>query len=109
MKFSGIVPQGEKMKRSTYLQLIRQIRGYSIRELGRLSEVNMSTLCRWEEGSRNPRKETIFKISKILEIDPDILLYENRIVPEEKVEQYIKEAINNIKDKELKNVLLSKK
>lgn len=53
----------------------REEKGYSLKELGNLIGVSESTVSRWESGTiANMTHTNIVKISKILDIPPEILL-----------------------------------
>ena len=51
-------------------------------ELARIMGVSKSTVCRWEKGERKPRYRKLRKLSVILQVPLDELLYffDNKVV-----------------------------
>ena len=56
------------------LRNLREERGLSQTQLGRLMFVSNSTITRWENGSRLPDAAMIARLAKVLQVDVDTLL-----------------------------------
>lgn len=61
---------------------LRQERGYTQEELGKLLNVSRSTISSWEIGRTFPDIEMIFQISRILDISIDFLLNDDEKIVE---------------------------
>ena len=71
------------------IKAIRKRQGYSQEKLAELSGLNMSYIGQIERGDKNPSIETIYKLSKSLNIDM-VELFENLTVAENITMQYPK-------------------
>jgi transcriptional regulator with XRE-family HTH domain len=70
------------------VRLIRESRGLSQEELSQLSGISQNSISRIENGIRKPRRGTLEKLAKALEVeDPDVLMTDSfgRIVAFEDV------------------------
>ena len=57
------------MKREK-LQIIRELSGYSLRELAEKSQCSLTTLWKWENGKTKPHPSTKRKVAEVLGISP---------------------------------------
>ena len=53
----------------------RKALGLNQRELALKAEITESTLSRFEKGTREPRADAILKLSKVLQVSPNYLIY----------------------------------
>lgn len=78
------------------LKYIRQIKGLTQEQLGKLMGKDYSTIGKWESGARSPIMEDVLKLSDVLNVDVKDLISKN----------YNKD--NNLNDFDELNILFDK-
>jgi len=71
-------------------------RGLSQSDLAEQSGVSQPTVTNWENGSHVPRKEALFKISKILDVETIWLLSGENTLAGSPAQQYLDKPIRHI-------------
>lgn len=66
------------MKFKDKLQYLRKEKKYSLEELADLANISDTSVFYYECGKRIPHKNTVIQLAKALDVDPDVLLNDER-------------------------------
>ena len=65
--------QSGKKINKVQLRRVRRLRGYTQQQLAQLVGVGSSTLGMYEQGRRNPKRETLHRLCEVLQVSPEYL------------------------------------